>query len=348
MLKLCGIDDIPRTFDVSGIYGIEHIQSKRVYIGSSTNVRSRLWKHLRMLRRCEHHSRHLQNAWNKYGSSEFILCLFELVSDRKLLVVREQYWIDFLNAWGAGYNSRPKAESMAGITWTSDQNERRRQSNLQTWASPTLRDELSRRFVGKRRGKWTEESYRKTSSSLKAYHVDNPIARLAFKSKIWDDPIIREKRLNRVRQSLKNPKIYNARVQQLQGAITNPKRLINLREAAFQSKNRSSIGIYSNRGLTEKIVDLYKRGLSLREIGKKVWLDHKAVAARLRVLNIPVNRRYKSGSGHPFAKLNEDDVRKIRALIGKGQTQSSISERFKVSSSIISDIKTKKSWKHVH
>ncbi len=347
MLRLCGIDNIPKTFEASGVYGIQHMPSKRVYIGSSTNVRSRLWQHLRMLRKGEHHSRHLQNAWNKYGSSEFVLCLFEFIPNPKLLVAREQYLIDSFKAWGSGFNARPKAESMVGMTWSSDQNERRRQSNLKAWSDPILRAELSRRFVGKRRGIWTAESRNKSSLSLKAYHADNPTARLAFRSRMWDNPIAREKRIRNVRQSLKNPRIYLARVQQLRIASANPKRLINLRETAFQSKNRSSLGIDSNRTLTKKITDLYAQGLSLREIGQQVLLDHKSVAARLKVLNIPITRRYRSGNRHPFAKLNEGNVRLIRTMIEKGCTQASLAKRFKVSSSIISDIKTKKSWKHI-
>jgi len=54
------------------------------------------------------------------------------------------------------------------------------------------------------------------------------------------------------------------------------------------------------------------------------------------------------GEGNHFAKLTEDDVREIRRLIkSKEMKQRDMAKIYGVSESTITDIKTRKSWKHL-
>jgi hypothetical protein len=53
----------------SGIYQIRNKANGHRYVGSSNNIQERWHKHISDLNRNKHHSRHLQNAWNKYGSA---------------------------------------------------------------------------------------------------------------------------------------------------------------------------------------------------------------------------------------------------------------------------------------
>lgn len=53
------------------------------------------------------------------------------------------------------------------------------------------------------------------------------------------------------------------------------------------------------------------------------------------------------GSKHHWSKLKEVDVVEIRRLFSGGQDQTSISKMYGVNSSCISDIVTRKTWKHV-
>ena len=53
------------------------------------------------------------------------------------------------------------------------------------------------------------------------------------------------------------------------------------------------------------------------------------------------------GEKHGNAKLKNAQIAEIRRLIEDGQTQRKIAESFGVSHSIISEIKCRKSWKHV-
>jgi group I intron endonuclease len=347
MIELLSSKTIPRSFDVPGIYGIRHPRSQRIYIGSSVCVRSRLWQHLRMLNKREHHAAHLQNAWNKYGASQFTLCLIEKVANPSRLVAREQYWMDSLRAYGSGFNSRPRAESMVGVSWRPDQNERRRSSNVIAWSNQALRKQLSRRFLGRHRGNWTNLSKKKSSRSLKAFHHRNPTARLAFRSRVWDSPTARRKRIQGVRASLRHPRVYSARVAQLRKASTSPLRLRNLREAAFRSRDRRRIGITTDSALMKRISQMYESGHSLRQIGKQLLLDHKSVAARLSRLRITITPRYRSGTRHPFAKLTETQVRQIRSRFESGVSQSRLAKEFKVSRPTIADVVGHRSWKQI-
>ena len=58
----------------------------------------RLEKHRSLLRNNKHHNSYLQNAWNKYGESNFICGLLEVheIYNNLFLVEREQYWINFI------------------------------------------------------------------------------------------------------------------------------------------------------------------------------------------------------------------------------------------------------------
>ena len=77
----------------SGIYKIAHVPTGRLYIGSAVNVRIRWMQHARELDAGEHGNARLQNAWAKYGKSEFSFEILEECEPSQLLV-REQHWLD--------------------------------------------------------------------------------------------------------------------------------------------------------------------------------------------------------------------------------------------------------------
>ena len=68
---------MPKAADFSAIYGIRHIASGRIYVGSAVRTNAR-WRHHRsQLQRGTHHSRYLQAAWNKYGAEAFEFVVLE-------------------------------------------------------------------------------------------------------------------------------------------------------------------------------------------------------------------------------------------------------------------------------
>lgn len=108
---------------IQGIYKIENKVTKKIYIGSSYDISRRWTDHIYLLNKGIHHSVHLQNSWNKYGSSSFT---FEILEECSNILEREQYYLntllkadeyikslntDFLKL---GYNIKPTVENNKG------------------------------------------------------------------------------------------------------------------------------------------------------------------------------------------------------------------------------------------
>lgn len=104
---------------VSGIYRIDGPNGK-FYVGSAKRISRRWIEHKRDLRRGDHANPRLQAAWNCYGESAFSLSVLELVESLEDLIDREQYWIDVLDAVGAGYNVLVTAGSNLGMQMSDE------------------------------------------------------------------------------------------------------------------------------------------------------------------------------------------------------------------------------------
>lgn len=100
-----------RKIRLIGIYAITHVDSGRVYIGSSVDIKERWHEHRVDLKGGRHDNRHLQRTWTKYGAAAFTFCIveecdisaaadLEIGSDAwraivvPILLDREQYWMD--------------------------------------------------------------------------------------------------------------------------------------------------------------------------------------------------------------------------------------------------------------
>ena len=78
-----------------GIYQIQHIDSGKLYVGSSKHIRTRWQYHRRELRMGISNCRYLQNAWTKHGEDAFAFSVIEECLPEEL-EVREQFYIDTL------------------------------------------------------------------------------------------------------------------------------------------------------------------------------------------------------------------------------------------------------------
>lgn len=114
-----------------GIYKIRNTINGKIYVGSSKELLSRWRHHVNSLKRGDHHSRHLQRAWDKYGEHSFKFEIIEY-TEESMLVEREQYYLDTLNPCDRhiGYNVAPTAESPLGITRTEETKRKLREINL--------------------------------------------------------------------------------------------------------------------------------------------------------------------------------------------------------------------------
>jgi hypothetical protein len=88
-----------------GIYAIiNHINGK-FYIGSTVDLNRRKTMHFSTLRHGRHHSRHLQNAWDKYGEINFVFEILEECWVSKLDEL-EQWYVNVTRCYlrDIGYN----------------------------------------------------------------------------------------------------------------------------------------------------------------------------------------------------------------------------------------------------
>lgn len=126
----------------SGIYKIRNSLNGKCYIGSACDIRRRWNEHRSMLTRGTHHARHLQAAWNLYGSAAFTFHVVE-ACEESALIEREQACID---AERPEYNVQPCARSSLGRALSEE-----------------TKAKIAAKAVGRR---WSAESKAKLSATL--------------------------------------------------------------------------------------------------------------------------------------------------------------------------------------
>jgi group I intron endonuclease len=145
----------------TGIYQIQSITiPDRVYIGSATSIQNRWWIHLCKLRHNKHHSRKLQNHYNKYGESD--LC-FSILYEccKQYLIVKEQEYINLFNPF---FNIRKVADNNTGIKYSKESCLKMSKSKTGILHTTEHKNKISRSLIGR---KYSEETINKMSSAQK-------------------------------------------------------------------------------------------------------------------------------------------------------------------------------------
>ena len=156
----------------SGIYIIRNKQNNKIYIGSAFDIHHRLYNHIYLLRKNEHHNKYLQNSWNKYGESNFEFGILEVCS-KDDLIEREQIWLDYYQSYKKhiGYNICQVAGNTAGRRFSEETKEKIRQKSLGRKVSEEARKKMSKTRTGSNNGMYgkhhTEEAKRKMSENRK-------------------------------------------------------------------------------------------------------------------------------------------------------------------------------------
>lgn len=145
------------------VYTIANIETGKVYVGSSVNPKRRFSLHRRDLVAGVHHSRILQNAWNKYGESAFHFNVVEDVEDVNFMVAREQFWI--WRNWSVLMNCCMVAGSPLGIKRSAEQRKAASDSKKAFYATPKGRAIIDAMHA-KNRGRIQSDEERAMRSSI--------------------------------------------------------------------------------------------------------------------------------------------------------------------------------------
>jgi group I intron endonuclease len=77
---------------LAGIYLIRCETTGETYIGSSGSIFTRWGQHTHQLQENKHVNRYLQAAWNKYGATDFVFSILELVpSEAERFIIEKSY-----------------------------------------------------------------------------------------------------------------------------------------------------------------------------------------------------------------------------------------------------------------
>ena len=117
--------------NIIGIYQILNKVNGKCYIGLSTNIRDRFYRHKSKLRNNKHSNIHLQSAYNEYGSSNFEFNILERCSE-SILSEREIYYINKYQSDNRkyGYN-----KASGGFMFKHDEESKRKSAENRSYGT---------------------------------------------------------------------------------------------------------------------------------------------------------------------------------------------------------------------
>lgn len=100
-----------------GIYCIEHIESRKKYIGKSKNIEVRFKQHVYHIKKGTHRNRYLQSAIIKHGLDAFKFYILEDIGclNEDVARNRELYWMDFYNSYDESFGYNLRRDSSSGM-----------------------------------------------------------------------------------------------------------------------------------------------------------------------------------------------------------------------------------------
>ncbi len=155
----------------SGIYCILNKINGKVYIGSALEFRKRKNLHYKNLKDNKHHSRYLQNSFNKYGEENFEFIILQRNLNREELLKNEQFWINLYEAANQdfGYNMTKVAGSRLGLKNSEYHNQRIKE----TWLGRKHSEETKIKISNSRKGMTSGKNHFASRSVLQFDKLNN-------------------------------------------------------------------------------------------------------------------------------------------------------------------------------
>lgn len=153
-----------------GLYKIINTVNGKRYVGSSVNIRTRIYKHLNDLKKSKHVNPHLQDSFNKHGIDAFSIQFFVCSVDK--LVAYEQYCLDNMKL---EYNVFPSAYSPRGFKHTEETKQKMREVKTGLIYTEEQRENnRAAQLLRFKENPVSEETRAKQSASHKARHQKSP------------------------------------------------------------------------------------------------------------------------------------------------------------------------------
>jgi group I intron endonuclease len=122
----------------SGIYTITNKVTGDFYVGSAHNFSARWKLHNTNLRAGKHHSRRLQNSWDKHGVDAFAFTVVVVCAKADVLMYEDLC----IRALQPQYNMAKSAQSRAGLRNTEKHNSSIAAKALERWADPEFKEAM--------------------------------------------------------------------------------------------------------------------------------------------------------------------------------------------------------------
>lgn len=300
------------------VYQIRNLQTNDIYVGQTTNsLNQRFNQHITRLKKGKHSNPYLQNAWNKYGESNWIiepLCECNCVEE---LNNKEIYYIDLLtemghmlyNLRGGGGNGGPHSEetkkklsTRAKQQWIDDSD------NLRSIRKTQWTDTDKQRMSETTKNLWINEDYRSHQNKIRSsdsYRINHQNGIHRAKDRIvedvkrrWKDDEYKQKVSKSIKTALQSEEIRIKHLDALEKNRNNPvyqkKHRESVKKALSDPRVREKISKSNSKyfGLVRSPDDMVYEVFGLR----KFCRDHKLDYTSFRRIKYKQNYSYKGWS----------------------------------------------------
>jgi len=156
---------------ISGVYFIKNLTNGKMYVGSSIDIDRRWKRHKVDLLAGRHHSKPLQNAFNKYGLNCFGYFLAESATCTKKMAELEAKWIQMLDSVKNGYNINPFPYEIGLMPKSEEHRKKIGKAHVGRKLSEESKEKIRQKALGRKVGPMSEEQKKKLSEIKKGWKM---------------------------------------------------------------------------------------------------------------------------------------------------------------------------------
>jgi group I intron endonuclease len=301
------------------IYSITNLVNDKKYIGLTKNINKRFRAHKKNLKNNNHHNRHLQYAWDKYGKEIFSFELIESNIPIDKIEEKEIYYIKTFDSFHNGYNLTSGGEKSK--TFSEETIKRMIKSGKEKIFSREHKKHISESLKGKNNGMYGREHTPETKKQISK----------ANKGRKFSKKTIRK--MSESHKGIERSEEFKKKLSEaLQGR--------EFSEEAIKKMSKAKMG-KKNPMYGKEITEEHRNKLSKTNSGKNNGMYGKKIKGEHRR---KISEKL-SGVNHPNSKISKKQGKYIYNTYHEtNKTLKELSNKFKVGISTISRICRGKHW----